>query len=98
MEDFEVLLRKRGFRATPGRIALMRTLLVAKRPLTIDEIGRRLDLNVVTLYRALNDMADEGLLLRGSGDGDAIRFSYPKNHHHHMICTDCGFNTKCAVC
>ena len=98
MDDFKTLLRSRGFRATPGRVALLRTLWSAKRPLTVDEIGRWLDLNVVTLYRALNDIAQAGLLLRGSGVGDAMHFSYPKNHHHHMICTDCGFNLRCATC
>ncbi len=98
MDDFTALLRKQGFRATPGRIALLRTLSVAKRPLTVDEIGRRLDLNVVTLYRALNDLAAKGLLLRGNGTGDATHFSYPKNHHHHMVCVDCGRTTKCPVC
>lgn len=98
MENFKEILQKRGFRATPGRIALLRTLSVAKRPLNVDEIGRRLDLNVVTLYRALNDLADEGLLLRGTGTGDTVHFSYPKNHHHHLICADCGFSARCAVC
>ncbi len=98
MDDFKNLLRKRGLRATPGRIALLHTLSISKRPLTVDEIGRRMDLHVVTLYRALNDMAKKGLLLRGSGMGDAMHFSYPKNHHHHMICTDCGFTAACAVC
>jgi Fe2+ or Zn2+ uptake regulation protein len=98
MENFQELLQKQGFRATPGRIALLEKLSKAKKPLRVDEIGRRLDLNVVTLYRALNDLADKGLLLRGSGVGDAMSFSYPKNHHHHMICADCGFASRCAVC
>lgn len=98
MDDFKELLRLKGFRATPGRIALLKTLFTAKRPLNVDEIGRRLNLNVVTLYRALNDLADSGLLLRGSGIGDAMNFSYPMNHHHHMICRECGFTKECAVC
>lgn len=98
MEHYKELLQARGFRATSGRIMLLRILSTSKRPLTVDEISRRLDLNVVTLYRALNDLADKGLLLRGSGTGNAIHFSYPKNHHHHMICTDCGFTKECATC
>lgn len=98
MNNFKELLQSKGFRATPGRIALLKALSLAKRPLTVDEIGRRLDLNVVTLYRALNDLADRGLLLRGLGTGDAIHFSYPKDHHHHMVCVGCGFSSKCAVC
>jgi Fe2+ or Zn2+ uptake regulation protein len=98
VEDFKNLLHTRGFRATPGRLMLLRTLWSAKRPLTVDEVGRRLNLNVVTLYRALSDLADAGLLLRGSGTGDAMHFSYPRNHHHHMICADCGFIRECQTC
>jgi Fe2+ or Zn2+ uptake regulation protein len=98
MEDFKGMLQSRGFRATPGRIALLRTLYLAKHPLTVEEIARKLDLNVVTLYRALNDLADQNLLLRGIGHGDAMHFSYPKNHHHHLVCADCGFTASCAVC
>lgn len=98
MDDFKELLRKKGFRATLGRIALLRTVWNAKRPLSVDEIGRTLNLNVATLYRALNDLAEEGLLLRGGGIGDAVHFSYPKNHHHHMVCTGCGSVARCLVC
>lgn len=98
MDNFKELLQKRGFRATPGRIALLRILSVAKRPLTVDEIGRKLNLNVVTLYRALSDLTEKGLLLRGSGVGDSMHFSYPKNHHHHMVCAECGSSAKCPVC
>ncbi len=98
MDDLKEVLRARGFRATPGKIALLRALRSSKRPLTVDEIGRHMDLNVVTLYRSLNGLADAGLLLRGTGAGDAMHFSYPKNHHHHMICADCGFKSNCQVC
>jgi len=98
MDDFRELLQNKGFRATPGRIALLKALSVARRPMNVDEIGRRLNLNVVTLYRALNDLADKGLLLRGKGVGDTVHFSCPKNHHHHMVCADCGFTKECTVC
>lgn len=98
MDHFKELLRKRGFRATPGRVALLKELSASKRPLTVDELGRRLDLNVVTLYRALNDLADKKLLLRGTGVGDAMHFSSPANHHHHLVCADCGFTVRCARC
>lgn len=98
MEDFAKLLHQRGFKATPGRVALLHTLFISKRPLTVDEIGQRLDLNAVTIYRALNDLADKGLLLRGKGEGNAMHFSYPKNHHHHMVCVDCGFKKGCVAC
>jgi len=97
--DFAVLLRSQGFKATPGRVALLRALWLAKRPLTVEKIGEKLDLNVVTLYRALESLAGRGLLLRGAGAGDAAQYSYPRGlHHHHLICMDCGFIRSCVNC
>lgn len=97
--DFAALLRSQGFKATPGRLALLRALWTAKRPLTVGELAKKLDLNVVTLYRALESLAARGLLLRGAGMGDAAQFSYPRGlHHHHLICMDCGFIKGCVNC
>ncbi len=96
--DFAQLLHAQGFRATPGRMALLNRLWLAKRPLTVDEVGRSLDLNVVTVYRALNELAQRGLVLRGMGQGDATHFSYPENHHHHLVCIDCSFEQSCHTC
>jgi Fe2+ or Zn2+ uptake regulation protein len=107
--DFGIQLHEHGFRATPGRIRLLWTLWFAKRPLTVDEIARRINKDVVTVYRALEDLREAGLIVRGigaagiSGDrkGDirVAHFSYAKkDHHHHLICADCGFTKPCAVC
>ena len=97
--DYKKLLRSHGFRVTPKREKLLHKLWIVKRPLSVDEIGRSLNVNVVTLYRALTALADAGLLLRGSGSGDVAHFSYPRGmHHHHLICMDCGFIKSCATC
>ena len=97
--DYKKLLQSRGFRATRGRARLLHTLWLMKRPLNVDELGKKLDLNVVTLYRALTALANAGLLLRGSGTGDVAHFSYPRGmHHHHLICMDCGFIKECNNC
>lgn len=107
--DFGKLLRLKGFRITPGRVRLLYTLWHAKRPLTVDEIARKLNLNVVTLYRALNDLMQKGLVSRGIGaagaEGDlrgdirAAHFSIMKaGHHHHLVCADCGFIRTCTNC
>ncbi len=65
--DFRSELHERGFRATPERMRLLHVLWSAQRPLTVDEIGKKLDCNVVTLYRALNDLRVQGLVVRGIG-------------------------------
>ena len=101
MDNFTEKLRSRGFRATPGRIALLRALWSAKSGLTVGELSEKLDLNFVTVYRALHDLAEQGLVMRGvvTGDMRAMHFSYPKGmHHHHLVCSDCGFTKQCVTC
>ena len=98
MDDFKAALRARGFRATPGRVRLLQSLSRSRRSLSVEEIGKRLELNIATLYRALNDLAAAGLLLRGTARDGSIHFAYPRDHHHHMICADCGYSPNCKVC
>lgn len=92
-------LREAGSRVTPGRLALLRVLETARTPLTVKEIETKLrTLNPVTLYRALESLVVAGLVRRGIEDRVA-RFEYAgKPHHHHLVCTDCGFSQTCKTC
>ena len=107
--DFRQELHRNGFRATPERLRLVSILWAAKRPLTVDEIARKVNCDVSTIYRILNGLLGKGLIVRGIGaagvEGDmrgdirAAHFSYTrKDHHHHLVCADCGFTKQCVVC
>lgn len=96
--DIAQLLRSKGFRATAGRIAIMRLIRTAKGPLSVEDISRKVPLNTVTLYRALEDFVVAGILLRGIGRDGVARFSSPRHHHHHMVCSDCGYASACSLC
>jgi Fe2+ or Zn2+ uptake regulation protein len=92
-------LRAAGSRATPGRLALLAALERARRPLAVAELEALLPrLNPATLYRALEALAGAGLLRRGMKEGVA-RYEYARRpHHHHLVCTDCGFSPSCRAC
>lgn len=92
-------LRQAGSKATPGRLALLRVLEGAHKPLTVKELEKSLRrLNPVTLYRALESLVQAGLVRRGVS-GRVAHFEYAgKPHHHHMVCVDCGFNKACNTC
>ena len=91
------LLKEAGFKATPGRIALVTLLSETREPLTVTAIQEKLSalstpLNTVTLYRALEGLVDRGLVRK-------VDFQHPhahyelvvgKKHHHHMVCNNCG--------
>ncbi|MES2203424.1 MAG: transcriptional repressor [Patescibacteria group bacterium] len=98
--DCKAELRAAGSRATPGRLALLEVLESAHRPLTVDEISNKLpELNVVTLYRALDALALAGLVRSGIGVKRTSHYEYAgRPHHHHLVCTDCGFIRQCAAC
>ncbi|MGH7141300.1 MAG: Fur family transcriptional regulator [Minisyncoccia bacterium] len=93
MDNFSAILRQVGFRATPRRLSLLNTLSKERKPLTVAEIQRKLGRSApdtVTLYRALEALAEKGILERTElGHGHA-HFELPKKHHHHIVCTACG--------
>jgi Fur family ferric uptake transcriptional regulator len=100
MNDKEIrdLLRRHQFRATRGRIDLLRVLYVAKRPLTHAEILNRLKgsaFNRVSLYRALEALVNAGLVHRAYLQDRA--WSYETSErceehqcHPHFTCRSCG--------
>ena len=98
MDDFKELLRSKGLRATPGRIVLLKLLKTSSKPLAVRDMASRVkSLNQVTLYRALEDLADAGLVRRGVGP--VLQYEYAAHpHHHHLVCLDCGFARQCVAC
>lgn len=92
--DMKEMLRKAGYRATVGRVRLLEFLQKAGRPLSIRAIldlskGRRLD--QATLYRALESFAHAGLVSRVDLNSGIVQYEFApdKEHHHHLVCTEC---------
>jgi Fe2+ or Zn2+ uptake regulation protein len=93
--NYETLLREHGLRATQQRIALLRELGVADRPLGIGELQERIhagSMDTVTFYRILETLTEAGLvrkvnLRHGHMDYEFVREG---EHHHHVACTKCG--------
>ncbi len=91
-------LRVSGFRATPGRLALLEILRRANKPLSIKEMLHYSALDQVSLYRALDALVAVGLVRKGVQERVA-HFEYAaKPHHHHLVCADCGFIRDCKTC
>lgn len=94
-------LRDVGLRATAARTSVLRVLIAAGGPLSHSEVHEQLgDHNVdrVTVYRNLTDLAEAGLLhktdlgdhvwrfeWRPPGDNEAAHAAHP-----HFLCSDCG--------
>jgi Fur family ferric uptake transcriptional regulator len=100
VHDCKAELHAAGSRATPGRLALLEVLERQRTPLTVAQLAHKLpSLNQVTLYRALDALAAAGLIRKGVGVDRTAHYEYAaRPHHHHLVCTDCGFAKMCATC
>jgi Fe2+ or Zn2+ uptake regulation protein len=98
VEDVDVIavtrLRKDGQRYTENRRQLVRLLATAGTPLTIPEIlQRRRDLAQSSVYRNLVVLEEAGLVQKIVTSDEWARYELAEDlteHHHHLICSECG--------
>lgn len=91
------LCRKRGVRLTEQRLAALRLLCEAERPLTAYELLDRLRGAVrnpapPTVYRALDFLLEQGLVHKLESLHAYVGCSHPDHPHasQFLICADCG--------
>lgn len=89
-------LAKNGIRPTRARVAVMEALTKGSLPLSVEEVRaypavRKLDVDPVTIYRILDVFVTTGLVKRIElGEGKFRYERADREHHHHVICTNCG--------
>ncbi len=94
-------LRSKGLRATPARVAVLGFLKQSQHPVThLDASEALADFEKSTLFRALADLTDAGLLRKMELGDHVWRFELiTEDHQHgaihpHLLCVDCG-NVQC---
>ncbi len=100
LETAKDLLRSKDLRATPARIAVVNFVSKSQSPVTHLEATEHLAKNGFdksTIFRALNDLADAGIMRRMElGDHvwryERISEEAAGDHsiHPHLLCVDCG--------
>ncbi|MFN9880082.1 MAG: Fur family transcriptional regulator, partial [Planctomycetota bacterium] len=100
--DIHAILRAAGLKVTLGRIAVFQFLLRQDAPLTHAEVVAGLQKPAPdgsTIFRALNDLADAGLIRRLELGDHAWRYEARNPNaeseanglgHPHFLCLDCG--------
>lgn len=87
-------LRRDGQRYTTSRRTLVELLEAADRPLTIPEmLARRDGIPQSSAYRNLAVLERAGVVDRVLATDEFTRYELAEDlteHHHHMICTECG--------
>ena len=98
IHDLRQQIRDGGLRATPCRIAVLSLMQTQSSPLChSDTVERLSDLafDQSTVYRALNDLSDVGLLHRLELGDHVWRYELPEVNgtrvgHPHHLCETCG--------
>lgn len=96
------ILREAGFRATPGKIAVLEVLFKADQPLTIAEISKKLKsgLDQTTLYRTVQSFMEAKLVRALNFNDRSVRYEslLDAPHHHHVICKKCNYVEDVDIC
>lgn len=94
--DLRSNLREQGLRATGARVAVLRVLLDADRPLSHAEVCDLVEaggFDRATVYRNLTDLVDVGIARRSDHGDHVWRFEHSGaelHQHAHFVCTECG--------
>jgi Fur family transcriptional regulator, ferric uptake regulator len=97
--EWKERIRKVGLRSTGARVAVLRLMERAPRPLTHQEVSKDLESNGfdhATIFRNLTDLSEAGILSRSDLGDHVWRFELRrgdvdhKAQHPHFICTTCG--------
>lgn len=89
----KAMLQQAGFKATPGRVALLKLLRETQKPLSIQDIRKQLTgkkLDQATVYRVLEALRSKGIIEMVNMEHGHAHFELVSAHHHHAICTNCG--------
>jgi Fe2+ or Zn2+ uptake regulation protein len=89
------LMRHAGQRYTRSRRAVVEVLADAQRPMTLPEIlSGDGELAQSSTYRNLSELVDAGVVRRIITSDEYSHFELAEHltgdHHHHLICSNCG--------
>lgn len=85
-------LRQRGYRMTSQRLAILQALHHAGHlsPAQIYERVHQTGMNEATVYRTLEFLAGNGILLVADRGNGHLAYELSGESHHHLICRTCG--------
>lgn len=92
-QDFTKLLKNKGFKVTPARLAILSAFHEGCAPMDAEGVHkkvRRDKIDAATVYRTLAAFEKEGILRKVDLRKDAVYFEPTDEHHHHIVCTNCG--------
>ncbi len=96
-KKIEQALRQHGYKITPQRRTVINAIVQSHEHLTPAAIHQKVcrehpGIGLVTIYRTLEMLAGLGLIceMHAGGNCRSYLMRRPAEHHHHLICADCG--------
>jgi Fe2+ or Zn2+ uptake regulation protein len=99
--DLKGLLRTKGFKATPSRLAVLSLFSNECGPIDAKLALAKLKskkINLVTIYRTLSSLEQAGVLKKVDLQRESVHYELSENHHHHVVCTHCGKTESFETC
>jgi len=99
------VLKRHGYKLTPQRRAVIKTIAFTQDHLTPADIYEKVqkkhpNIGLVTVYRTLEILTKLGFICKVHAEGNCRSYLMrrPSEHHHHLICSDCGVVVDFANC
>lgn len=93
--DAKEILKEKGLKSTPQRLAVLHVLHESANYLSINEILEKTkqilpNTGLATIYRTLDVLTEIGLISRVHFEDGCHAYAYSSDSHgHHIICTTC---------
>ena len=92
----EEFLRSHQYKLTGARKEIIRILNTSDRPLSVQEVHQQLNdttADLASVYRTINLLCDLGVITKLDFQEKLYRYELSDafaQHHHHLICKQCG--------
>jgi Fur family transcriptional regulator, ferric uptake regulator len=103
--NLSTILKQKGYKLTPQRRAVINAIAKSNNHVTPAELYEQAHsehpgVGLVTVYRTLKMLSGMGLIceLHGEGHSRSYLLRRPAEHHHHLVCSGCGFVVDFASC
>lgn len=95
MQVYKEVIRSKGLKATPARVAVLRILEDSSKPLDISTIIKMVSEDNVfadqaTIYRIIENFLQKDLARRLQFHENKFFYEANRIEHHHAICESCG--------
>ena len=100
MEKFIEILKSAGAKITPQRKLILEKLSESKNPTTLKELHIKCNsVDFASIYRSIKLFNELGIVEETNFADNKTRYELnSKQHHHHIICSDCGEINELPIC